>query len=211
MAPPLRRLMINTPRETEKCEPEILRQYPEGHGRMRELTPELQRQAPSGAAQDPTPGREFALANALERLESMFLRFEQMQLRTIAVTYANLMTREGYPVTSAARTYPGSLWGTTGEYVQIYKNETRRPISIQVTVNFDTIAGGGLQLSYGLDNAQAFEVLSSNGMVLSKWILLKPDQQVFASSIQTAIDLTGAVLRVLEFDPVKFFGQGIVP
>ena len=56
-----------------------------------------------------------------------------------------------------------------------------------------------------------FEVLSTNGLVGSEWIILKPDAQIFASSTNTAIDLTGAIVRVLEFDPVKIFGQGIVP
>lgn len=211
MAPPLRRVMVSTPQETEACEPELLRQYPQGHGGMRELTPELQRAALAPA---PTPVAQrdlLGLSTALNELRVQFQRLEAMQLRVLAATYANLMTRQSYPVTTPARTYPGSNWGTTGAYVPIYKNEMRRPINVQVQVNFGSIAGGGLQLSFGVDNAQAFEILSSNGMVSSEWILLKPDAQVFASSTNTAIDLTGAIVRVLEFDPVKTFGAGIVP
>lgn len=209
---PLRRMKVVTPVGSEECEPEILRQYPQGDGRMRELTPELQRQEPAGGGGSAPAQRDLlGLATALNDLRAQFQRLEEMQVRTLAATYANLMTRQAYPVTTPARTYPGSDWATSGEYRSIYKNETRRPINVQVQVNFGSIAGGGLQLSFGVDNAQAFEVLSTNGLVSSEWILLTPDQQLFASSTNTAIDLTGAIVRVLEFDPVKIFGRGIMP
>lgn len=212
--PALRRMHIKPVEPEGDCEPQIIRQYPQGDGRMRELAHEKAPQGGGGGAPAPAPGanRDLAqLALGIAQLRAQFERLEAMQNRVLAATYANLMTRESYPITAAARTFPGSNWGTTAQYLSIYRNETRRPISVQVQVNFGSIAGTGLQLSYGLDNAQAFEVLSSAGQVSSGWILLKPDQQIYASPTVPAIDLTGAIVRVLEFDPVKFFGMGIVP
>lgn len=111
------------------------------------------------------------------------------------------------PVTGIAGALPGAIIGTTSQYVELYRNNYKRLLSVKVAADFN-LAGQTVSLSITTDqsNYGQVDVLAQGGKITSDTIWLKPDQTLYINTLNTGVTLAGARFRILAFDPLSFAG-----
>ncbi len=110
------------------------------------------------------------------------------------------------PVTGIATGFDGGQIGTTNKYRELYKNGFLRLIAVKVVADFSAAGQqASLSLTTDLSNYGRIDKLTST-KTTSDTIWLKPDQNLYINTADTAVSLTGAQFRVLMFDPLSFAG-----
>jgi hypothetical protein len=110
------------------------------------------------------------------------------------------------PVTGIATGFDGGQIGTTNKYRELYKNGFLRLIAVKVVADFSAAGQqASLSLTTDLSNYGRIDKLTST-KTTSDTIWLKPDQNLYINTADTAVSLTGSQFRVLMFDPLSFAG-----
>jgi hypothetical protein len=123
--------------------------------------------------------------------------------------YVGLLTSDPMPVTRFGPRLLGNVLGGTPDYVELFKNDLRRPVSITVEAAFFT-PGGRVRLAYEPNGGDAYQVeeLANSGMApnraASRTIIVPSQQSIFIANADTFFPLVAAdSFRVLIFDPMK--------
>ena len=117
------------------------------------------------------------------------------------------------PTTTVGTAFDGIIINTTDQYRELYRNRYTRLIALKVVAEFSA-AGQALALSLTTDanNYGKVDELVQGGKTTSDTLWLRPDQTLYANTLNTAVSLTGATFRALLFDPLSFadfIGGGI--
>jgi hypothetical protein len=116
-----------------------------------------------------------------------------------------LLTASSCPTTQVGSAFSGSQIGTINQYRLLYKNVYQRLIALKIRAEF---SAAGQEASIALDtdltNFGRIDVLVEGGKVTSDVIWLKPQQSLYINRTATSGNLTGALFRVLLFDPLSF-------
>lgn len=110
------------------------------------------------------------------------------------------------PVTGIATGFDGAQIATTNKYRELYKNGFLRLIAVKVVADFSAAGQqASLSITTDLSNYGRIDKLTST-KTTSDTIWLKPDQNLYINTADTAVSLTGSQFRVLMFDPLAFAG-----
>ncbi len=130
---------------------------------------------------------------------------KKVELNNNLISLGLLAAGGSLPITSVGQVFSGDLIGVQDRYLDLYKNNYPRLIAIKVTAEF-AIPGAvvSLSLSTSPSNIDRIDVLSSVGKVISDTIWLRPNQNIYINTADTAFTCAGSTFRVLLFDPLSF-------
>ena len=129
----------------------------------------------------------------------------KVELNNNLISLGLLAAGGSLPITSVGQVFSGDLIGVQDRYLDLYKNNYPRLIALKVTAEF-AIPGAvvSLSLSTSPSNIDRIDVLSSVGKVISDTIWLRPNQNIYINTADTAFTCAGSTFRVLLFDPLSF-------
>jgi hypothetical protein len=116
-----------------------------------------------------------------------------------------LLSGTNLPVTQIATALDGARIGVVDKYIEIYRNNFLRLISVKVVADF-SVAGqeAALSITTDLSNYGKVDTLVQGGKIASDTIWLKPNQTLYINKTAASGTLVGAQFRVLSFDPLSF-------
>lgn len=137
----------------------------------------------------------------LNKIESDLQSMLALQRMTLLAAGGSL------PVTAIGNTFVGDTIGTTLGYFRAWENQLGRLVAAKVAASF-VVAGSAVNLSISDDisNNGVVDTLSSTGKVISDTIWVKPGENLWIGTADSAFSLTGSTFRVLLFDPLSFRG-----